>query len=60
MIDQNEITYIFRVFADRKLWMPDLRCLCILEPIVGYVVRHFENHTCSWRIDRLPVTVPIL
>jgi hypothetical protein len=46
MVDQNEIADVFGILAGREFWMPDLGCICVLEPIVRYVVN------MNWDMNR--------
>jgi hypothetical protein len=60
VIEQHEIADIFRIFAWRKFRMPDLGGVRIFKPIFRNVIGGRENNSCTGRIDRFPVTVPIL
>ena len=59
MIDQYEVTDVFRIFPRRKFWMPNLGGSDIFKPVFRNVIRSRENNSCPRRIDRLAIAVPV-
>jgi hypothetical protein len=59
VIDQHEITNVFRIFARRKLWMSNPGGVGIFKPVFRNIIRSCENYSCSRRIDWLAVAVPV-
>src|SRR5580704_17086549 len=60
VINQHKIPDIFRIFANRKFWMPNLRSSGIFKSVFRNVICSCENNSCPWRIDRPAVTVPVI
>ena len=60
VINQHEVADVFRIFARRKFWMPNLGGSGIFKPVFRNVIRGRENNSCPRRIDRFAVAVPVL
>jgi hypothetical protein len=60
MVEQYEITDVFRIFASRKSWMPDLRGLGIFKPVFRNVICDCQNNARSIRAgDRRNTAAPL-
>ena len=60
VIEQNKITDVFGILAGRKFRIADARGFRVFKPVFRDVVGGCDDNAASGRIDRRPVTVPIL